>query len=138
MFENMIREKLPENFRVKKFLKSKDDFISILKEISEISFTDAENLFNQNSKKRQALIDLTGTAAPEKFTLDVKYSKGSNIIDFISELIKSREKSELDNLIIKGTDEDNFNFVFNVESFIQKIYIPCDKENGSPKESSGA
>ncbi|MDM8568356.1 hypothetical protein QUF50_02340 [Thiotrichales bacterium HSG1] len=129
IFENMIQEKLSKTFEVKRFFKSKDDFISILKEVNEISFTEAKDLFNKDSKKRQALIDLTGVEAPEKFTLDTKYPKGSKIVDFILGLIKSREQTELNELVIRGTDNNNFDFVFNVDTFVQKIYISCDKEN---------
>lgn len=127
MFEKMLQEKLQKPFNTKKFFKPKDEFIKVLKEVSEISFTEARNLFNQDSKTRQALKDLTGTDAPEKFTLDTKYSKNSNITDFIEKLIKSKTDSELNELVIKGLDNDNFGFVFNVDSFVQRMIVTSEK-----------
>ena len=129
MFEKMLQEKLQRPFVTKKFFKPKDEFIDILKEVHEISFTEAKNLFNQDSKKRQALKDLTGTDAPEKFKLDTSYSKGSNIVGFVKKLIQSKNGCELNELVIRGIDNDNFGFVFNVDSFIQKISFPVRKND---------
>lgn len=130
-FVKMITEKLDKNFHTHKFFKSRDEFIAILKDVDEISFTDARNLFNQDTKRRQALIDLTGTDAPEKFSLLTKYRKSSQLTDFITKLFKSRDKNELSELIIRGVDNDNFSFTYNIESFIQKITIQVAKnDNG--------
>lgn len=123
VFTNMLKEKLEKDFIIKRFYKQKEEFISILKEVDEISFTDAKNLFNQDTKRRQALIDLTGTNAPEKFTLSSHYSKASQLKHFIRELFDSRTRNELNELVIKGTDDNNFEFIYNVETFIQKIII---------------
>lgn len=131
LFEFMLTEQLNIAVNVKKILKSADEFIEIFKQIDEISFTEIKDLFNQDSKKRQALIDLTGTDAPDKFALTAKYSKNRSIVSFIKELMLSKQSHHLKELVIKGVDNDNFEFVFNVDSFIQKITIPIDKdENG--------
>jgi hypothetical protein len=80
---------------------------------------------------RQALKDLTGTDAPEKFTLDTSYSKNSKIVEFVKKLIQSKNDSELNELVIRGVDNDNFGFVFNVDSFVQRISLSSKKnENG--------
>jgi hypothetical protein len=131
MFESMLQEKLQRHFVTKKFFKRKDEFINVLKEINKISFTEARNLFNQDSRTRQALKDLTGTDAPEKFTLDTSYSKNSKIVEFVKKLIQSKNDSELNELVIRGVDNDNFGFVFNVDSFVQRISLSSKKnENG--------
>jgi hypothetical protein len=129
MFEQMLQEKLQHRFVTKKFFKSKDEFIEVLKEVNEISFTEAKDLFNQDSKTRQALIDLTGTDAPEKFTLNTLYSKNSKIEGFIKKLINSKGGSELNELVIKGIDNENFGFVFNVDSFVRKISVASTKNS---------
>lgn len=127
MFETMLQEKLQKPFITKKFFKSKEEFIEILKEVDEISFTEAKDLFNQNSKARQALIDLTGTDAPERFTLNTKYNKKSNITGFIKKLLQSKDDLELNELVIRGVDNDNFGFMFNVDTFVQRIYLTSEK-----------
>lgn len=131
MFEKMLQEKLQRSFITKKFFKSKDEFINVLKEVNEISFTEAKDLFNQDSKTRKALKDLTGTEAPEKFKLDTSYSKDSNIVGFIKKLIQSKSDFKLNELVIRGIDNENFGFVFNVDSFVQRISFPAKKnDNG--------
>lgn len=131
MFAQMLEKKLQHSFTTKKCFKPKDEFIKILKEVNEISFTEVKDLFNLNSKTRQALKDLTGTDAPKKFTLNAKYSKNSNIIDFIKKLMKSKTDSELNELVIRGVDNNNFEFVFNVDSFVQQISVTFEKnQNG--------
>lgn len=131
IFGNIISIELERKFHVKSLFKNKDEFISTLKSVEEIHFTEARNLFNLDSKRRQALIDLTGTNAPNSFSLAAKYDKQPTIIEFISTLISARKNTELKSLVIKGTDEHNFSFIFNVESFSQIIDIECQvKDNG--------
>jgi hypothetical protein len=131
MFAQMLQEKLQHPFITKKFFKSKDEFIRVLKEVNEISFTEVKDLFSQNSRTRQALRDLTGTDAPEKFTLNAKYSKNSGFTDFLKKLTKSKTDSELSELVIRGVDNDNFEFVFNVDSFVRRISVTSKKnQNG--------
>jgi len=135
LFETVLKEKTSTSFMVKSISKTKDEFIELIKKISEISFTEARNLFNENSKERQALIDLTGTDAPDDFTITAKYSNQmtKKIKNFILKLIntKSKTNSALKDLIIRGTDEDNFSVIFNNDIFIRKVNIKSDKdENG--------
>ena len=73
----MLKQELNKKFHVKEILKTKDEFINILKNVNEISFTEVKNLFNNDSKKRQALIDIMGTDAPEKFKLIAEYKKSN-------------------------------------------------------------
>ena len=75
------------------------------------------------------MIDLTGTDAPDKFTLEAHYKKKIDLVGFIGQLIDSKKGSKLKDLIIQGTDESDFNFIFNVDSFVRKIEVQCEKEN---------
>ena len=100
-----------------------------MKSITKISFTEASNLFNQNSKERKALIDLTGTDAPVQFTIETKYNKVSNITDFIKHLLNSKKEMSLKDLTICGIDNEDFNVVFNTDTFSRKIEIDCIKED---------
>lgn len=138
VFANIIGMELEKKFQVKHFFKNTEDFISTLKSVEEIHFTEAKNLFNLNSKRRQALIDLTGTDAPTSFSLEATYNKQSKITEFVSNLILARKKSELKDLVIKGTDEHNFSFIFNVDSFSKIVDIKCQtKDNGKYDEDYG-
>ncbi len=125
----MLKKELEKNFTVDNIIKSPEELISMLKEINEISFTDVESLFNQDTKRRRALIDLTGINAPEKFTLSSKYPKSAQLKNFINDLFASQSKEELSNLVIKGTGNDDFEFVYNADSFVQKVTIQAVKND---------
>jgi hypothetical protein len=131
LFEKVLQNKLNKQFIVERLYKNREDFISTLKQIDQISFTEARNIFNLDSKKRQALIDLTGTDAPEKFTLSVEYGVKRDFLDlveFVKELMDSKQNSQLKELVIRGVAENDFEFVFNVDSFVEKITVECEKE----------
>lgn len=126
---DVLSQKLNKKFLVKKYFKTREEFIQSIKTITEITFTDVANLFNDN-QERNALIDLTGTGAPEKFKITAKYPKNiaGKLIGFIN---KKFEKvgTNYSSLIIKGTDESDFDFVYNQESFVKKIEISCNRNN---------
>jgi hypothetical protein len=45
--------------------------------------------------------------------------------------MKSKTDSELNELVIRGVDNNNFEFVFNVDSFVQQISVTFEKnQNG--------
>lgn len=122
--------KIKLNFKIKNIYISKDEFIKNLKEVSEINFTNAKNLFNQNSKERQALVDLTGTDAPETFKIKATYGIG-----FLNKLKSFFQKINNDNLIIKGVDEDGFERTYNAETFSKKIPIDVKEDNKGKYDS---
>ena len=131
-FGSVLKEKIGRDFIVKKIFKTKDEFIELIKTVNEVCFTEARNLFNENSKERQALIDLTGTDAPDDFTITARYSK-NNIKKFLMKLFEAKAKpnSALKDLIICGTDENNFSVIFNNDTFSQNIIINAAKNEDS-------
>ena len=128
-FVNCLEQELNKKFHVKEIFKTKEEFINILKNVSEISFTEVKNLFNNDSKKRQALIDIMGTDAPEKFKLIAEYKKETKIKEFINKLIDSKARFELEELVIKGVDNNDFEILYNIDSFIKKISIQVEKND---------
>ena len=128
LLEKVLQQKLSRKFEVKSYFISKDQFMKTLKTVNKIYFTEVKDLFNQDSKKRQALIDLTGTNSPERFSIEASYKKDNKLIKFIDSLIESKSIHEIDSLVIQGTDEDDFNFVFNVDSFTKKVSFKIKKE----------
>lgn len=131
LFKSILKEKLDTDYIVKNFYKTHEEFISLIKSIEEISFTEARNLFNLNSKERHALIDLTGTDAPDNFTITAKYSNTNRIKTFIFHLFEAKSKHSLNDLLIRGTDDRNFSVLFNNDTFSRKLNIQCAKdENG--------
>ncbi len=95
LLEKVLLDKLEKKFEVKNYYLAKEDFIKTLKSINNISFTEVKDLFSQDSKKRQALVDLTGTDAPERFSLDAKYSKGNVPIEFTEHYLNQNQNMKL-------------------------------------------
>lgn len=126
--EVVLREKVGSDFIVKNFCKTKDEFIDIINNINEISFTEVKNLFHKNSKERQALIDLTGTDSSDDFSIIAKYTKENKVVNFLHRLFDAKSNNSLKDLVIRGTDEDNFNIIFNNDTFIKKIDIQSPKD----------
>lgn len=128
--ELLLKQNTKQDFCIKSFYKSPTEIISILKKVDRIKFTHASNLFNQNSKERQALIDLTGTDAPETFTIEASYST-HKISSFLYSLFNGKEENKISDLVICGRDESNFNFIYNTDSFSRRIDALCEKSNES-------
>lgn len=126
--ETIFKRKTGRDFIIKPFYKTKDEFVEILKSVNEISFTEARNLFDMNSRQRQALIDLSGTNSPENFTITASYSKGEKLYNFIDLLHNSRVKGSIRDLVIRGLDRDRFEIVFNNDTFSRKIELPSEKD----------
>ena len=129
LFLNVLQDKLGRKFQAKSFFKDKDEFISILKSVNKISFTEARELFNQNSTERKALVDLTGTDAPDRFTIEAEYSKPFEIVPFLKKLLKSKDDNSLKDLVICGKDESNFSVLYNHDTFLKRLTIKCNKED---------
>lgn len=125
--EDILSKKLEKRFIVKKYFKTIEEFIETLKCVTEISFTDTSNLFNDN-EERQALKDLTGTDAPEKFKITANYPIGVEFKQFIRK-ITGKVGSNTSSLVIKGIDESNFNFVYNQQNFVKKIEVRCFRDS---------
>ena len=104
--------------------------MSILKKVDKIRFTHVNNLFSQGSKERQALLDLTGTDAPESFTIEASYNS-HKITNFLQSLFRGQDESRISDLVISGRDESDFSFVYNVDSFSRRVDIICMRDKGS-------
>ena len=127
--EKIFKEKTGRHFIIKPFYKSKDQFVEILKSVNEISFTEARNLFDMNSRQRKALIDLAGTDSPENFTITANYSMPSKLNDFINMLYNGWLNGSIKDLVIRGLDRDKFGIIFNNDTFTRKIEISSQKDN---------
>ncbi|MDR0206691.1 MAG: hypothetical protein LBI45_05485 [Bacteroidales bacterium] len=127
-FEKMLKEKLNTDFKLKTLFKDINEFLNTLKECSRINFSHINDLFSSDSTKKQALADLTGTDAPNEFTITAKYSK-HKIESFIRNLSQEKSNNKISSLIINGFDESGFGIVYNTDSFQQKIKINAAKDD---------
>ena len=134
LLESILKEKLNKDYQIKTIYKDKDEFIKTLQYCNKISFTHVNNLFSNDSAKKQALVDLTGTDAPEEFTISAKYKK-ANIVDFINNIFIARQENKIDALVICGTDESGFETIYNVDAFKQKLKLSVTKDDNGKYNS---
>ncbi len=129
VIETFFKKNLQQDICIKHFYKSPQELIAILKTIESIKFTSVANIFNQDDKKRQALKDLTGTDAPETFTLVATY-KQKTISKWLHTLIGEEDNYSICDLVVCGRDENEANVTatFNKEMFVRKIEIHAARE----------
>jgi len=128
ILKKIIHEKTDKKYTFKSIKKTADEFMSILNKVDKITFTETKNLFSQDTKRRQALVDLTGTDAPDAFTIEAEYGEQSTIKKFINRLLTEQTNHTLKDLIICGSDEDDFDVIFNNDTFTRKVDIECKKD----------
>lgn len=127
--ESYLKTRLKIDLIIKHFSKTEDEIINILKNVDKIQFSHATDLFNQDSKQRQALKDLTGIDAPNKFTIEAEYKKSTSLTKWIKQLFEAKNKQQIMDLIICGRNEDNFSFVYNMDTFSRKIDVDCGSKS---------
>lgn len=127
LLQQFLREKLKINITILSFFKSPDEIIEILDSVKSVKFTNIRNLFSTNSPERQALIDLTGTDAPEEFTIEAKYNT-HQIGPFLQRLMEGRRNEHIQSLTICGLDESGLETIYNIETLTQKIEILVNKD----------
>ena len=128
--EQFLKQSTKQEILIKSFYKNPTEIMSILKNVDKIKFTHVNNLFSQGSKERQALLDLTGTDAPESFTIEASYNS-HKITSFLQSLFRGQDESRISDLVICGRDESDFSFVYNVDSFSRRVDIICMRDEGS-------
>lgn len=124
--EMLLRNELKINFVFKDIYKDVDEFLGIMQECEQISFTHINNLFSDNSVRKQALVDLTGTDSPAEFTIRAKYKK-HQISNFIRNLSEEKQNHQISSLVVCGKGNQGFDVVYNTDSFQQKIKISLEK-----------
>lgn len=110
-----------ETYYFESIFENKDEFIEHLKKVKEISFVDGSGLLGDLRKHLNILTD----SCPDvlKISLQYKDRDKSFFKNLFPHLFKDEEKHKIDNLLIKGIDEDSFSVVFNKQTFIQKTSI---------------
>ncbi|MEG1333854.1 MAG: hypothetical protein RSD11_09385 [Bacteroides sp.] len=135
LLETFLKDKLQANLIIKNFYKTEAEIIDMLKDVSKIEFTHTKDIFSDNSKQKQALRDLTGVDAPEKFTIEAEYKRSNPLTNWIKQLFDAKTNQQISNLVICGRNESNFNFIYNADTFSRKIDICCNREaNGKFKQ----
>ena len=130
LMSKILSKESVDKFLIKRVYGNIHEFIAAIKTVNKIKFTGLNNLFSPNSKQYNALEILTGSSAPESFSLEATYSnKDNKMMNFMRFLDKSRSNFHIDKLVITGFDESNMEKIYNVDTFTSKIPIYCYKNS---------
>ncbi len=131
IIKNILKQitKNKTNFEIDDTYVSVEEFIRLIEEVNEISFTSLDGLFSNDSSKRKALTDLLGYDSPGDFLLKLGYKKGSKkrLLPFIRSLVKEKDNGSLGSLIIKGSNGLGLPIIFNNDAFTSKLQVVADK-----------
>lgn len=130
-----LKAKLSSDVVIKPFYKNPDEFISQIRGIDKIKFVVKRNLFNNSGEIMKIFpspVDLYGLGIPESFSLEANFHNvniTNEFIDNFKKMIGWKNGCEADSLLCIGRDENGFETIFNVDSFIQKISVSATKDN---------
>lgn len=139
MLANYLSDMLQLEVQIKNIYASIDEFVEKVKYIAEVRFTQYNNLFASEDGIFSAVNNIYGLGIPEKLKLRAEYNNTpiKEIRDAIRKIKKQSDKSEIEEVIFIGKDEDDLERSFDLNSIIDHIEISVPKEsNGrfSPNE----
>ena len=129
-----LQSKLGQDVVVKNFLDNVEEFMQQVKRIEKIKLVTKRDLFTSRGSFMDIFPvqrDLLGLGEPAKFTLDVNFERARLNDRFIAkfkELVNYKDSGEVDSLVCVGRDDSNFETIFNVDSFIQKVSVEVEKD----------
>lgn len=137
LFEKVLDLKSDEDILIKGVYEDSETFLKLIKSVEEISFKTEDDIFASLSDKRQTLYDLFETSDLGDLTLDLKLKNipKQKIINFIKSLFAEQKNQTLTSLMIRGKDESNFEYVYNINSFIKKLTMVVDKQTSGKFEN---
>lgn len=99
-----------------------EKFISTLKRLDDIKVSTVPNLFSQTGVLTEVLTDEINGYEATLATLHFHYQEkfiGKNLLKKISNIFQNR--SNFNNIVISGRDENNLGMLFNSDGFSRKI-----------------
>ncbi len=132
--ESYLKSKLEKDVTIKAFFKSADEFLEKMKTIDKVKFVAKTDLFNIDGdimKIFPAPKDLYGLGMPEKFSLEADFCHAKTTKDFTNifkKMVGWKNAAQADSLLCIGKDDEGFEAIFNIDSFIQKVVVPEKKD----------
>lgn len=139
-FEVYCKTYIGKEVTIKRIYKSAEEFLSIVKKISEIRLVSQRSIFTTKSGLFDEVDNLFGLGEPEQFKLDVNFGKVDKTNLFEQILKKWRDKFQdckLEQLMCVGYDERDMEAIFNTDSFMNKIEVKQKKNTRGMYEQIG-
>ena len=133
--EEYLKSKLRRDVVIKNFFKDMNEFIRQIKSIEKVKFVAKRNFFTAQGSIMQIFPspnDLFGLGMPEDFMLEANFNRAkltNSFINYLKKMVDWRNNCEADSLICVGRDDNNFETIFNIDSFIQKISVEAAKND---------
>ena len=133
--EKYLKAKLNQDVVIKNFFTNVDKFIQKIQSIEKVKFVAKHNLFTLQGSIMKIFPspnDLFGLGMPEDFTLEANFNRvrlTNAFIDHLKKMVDWKNNCEVDSLICVGRDDNNFETVFNADSFIKKLSVEAAKDD---------
>ncbi len=130
-----LKKKLQKDVVIKNFYTDTDEFIQQINTVEKIKLVTKKNLLTANGEILKIFKnpnDLFGLGMPEEFILEANFAKVKKTKYFIKifkEIVGLKNRNEADSLVCIGRDDNNFETVFNVDSFTQKVTFEATKDD---------
>jgi len=134
LFEDFFKEKLNKDVTIKAFYKDVDAFIEKLKSVEKVKLVAKSNLFNSEGEILDIFPNpknLYGLGVPDDFCVEANFNRvhpTRGFIDALKKMAGWKQNLEVDALVCIGRDDNNFETIFNSDSFIRKIAIAAGKD----------
>jgi hypothetical protein len=110
---------------------NEDEFLSSIKSLNELKFSDEPDIFNDNDLSASMIENIYGYGA-EKLSLNFKYNSEEAITERVLGKIKNlfNNRNSFRNLVVSGKDEKNLGILFNSTNFSRKIEFSGEVDEG--------
>lgn len=127
-----IGDMLQKPTYVKNVLKSIDDFVSVVRHLKSVTFTQRRNLFNSTSDSIfQKQADLYGLDLPEKSKIKLDY--GHSPIGMAKSALQrwglKHANGEFEDVVVVGIDDAGFENSFNFSTMISTVEFDLSRDD---------
>lgn len=135
IFAAYLKYKLDKKIDIKYFFISDSAFLKQIKSVDKIKFVSKRNLFVGDTGVMSILPspnDLFGLGMPDNFTIEANFTNAKITKEFTEKfkrLFSWKNTMEADSLLCVGRDDNNFESIFNVETFVRKVVVPINRDS---------
>lgn len=133
-FEKYFAHVTGEDVVIKRIFISADEFLKKITTVEKLKFVVQENLFSSSggflsiSPEHR---DIFGLGMPHEYTIEGVFKgarKTPNFIHNFQNMVGWTKGLEAKSLVCVGKDDNNAEFLYNADSFTQKVDIPAGKD----------
>jgi hypothetical protein len=131
LLEKLFHQRTQKDITIKNIYGDVDSFLKNVRNIKRIRMTRLNNLFTYEQGVFTDPDDIFGLGKPINATIELVYKKTrvtEKFIEFIRNAVTQKKQLELENLVCIGMDDNDFESIYNTETFIKTITINIQKD----------